>query len=120
MSAPDPTQLAAPNVRYPRIIGANGPKMLALSAQLADGAMPAMVPPEFTAAARRSLGPGKLLVVLIDVSSAEGNSVAVTETFRVHRAAGADHVVAGLPIGTDFTTGVDLLEAVAPALTAVS
>jgi probable F420-dependent oxidoreductase len=58
-----PTQLPAPDVAYPRIIGANGPKMLALAGELADGAMPALVPPEFTAQARQLLGPDKLLVV---------------------------------------------------------
>jgi probable F420-dependent oxidoreductase len=61
MSAP--TQLPAPDVIYPKIIGANGPKMLALAGEIADGAMPAMVPPEFTAQARQVLGPDKLLVV---------------------------------------------------------
>jgi hypothetical protein len=35
---------------------------------------------------------------------------------REHLAAGADHVLAGLPIGTDFTAGVDQLEQLAPAL----
>jgi probable F420-dependent oxidoreductase len=58
-----PTQLPAPDVAYPKIIGANGPRMLALAGQLADGAMPAMAPPEFTAQARQLLGPDKLLVV---------------------------------------------------------
>jgi probable F420-dependent oxidoreductase len=58
-----PTQLPAPDVAYPKIIGANGPKMLALSGEIADGAMPAMVPPVFTAQARQLLGPDKLLVV---------------------------------------------------------
>ena len=57
-----PTQLPAPGVAYPRIIGANGPKMLALSGEIADGAMPVMAPPEFTAKARQLLGPDKLLV----------------------------------------------------------
>jgi probable F420-dependent oxidoreductase len=61
MSAP--TQLPAPDVAYPKIIGANGPKMLALAGEIADGAIPAMVPPAFTAQARRVLGPDKLLVV---------------------------------------------------------
>jgi alkanesulfonate monooxygenase SsuD/methylene tetrahydromethanopterin reductase-like flavin-dependent oxidoreductase (luciferase family) len=56
-----PTQLPAPDVAYPKIIGANGPKMLALSGEIADGALPAMAPPEFTAQARQLLGPGKLL-----------------------------------------------------------
>jgi probable F420-dependent oxidoreductase len=58
-----PTQLPAPDVAYPKVIGANGPRMLALSGEIADGAIPAMVPPEFTAQARQLLGPDKLLVV---------------------------------------------------------
>jgi len=58
-----PAQLPAPDVAYPRIIGANGPKMLALAAEIADGAIPAMAPPEFTAQARQLIGPAKLLVV---------------------------------------------------------
>lgn len=64
-----PTQLPAPDVAYPKIIGANGPKMLALSGEIADGAMPAMVPPEFTAQARQVLGPDKLLVVGLAVAA---------------------------------------------------
>jgi probable F420-dependent oxidoreductase len=63
------TQLPAPDVAYPRIIGANGPKMLALSGEIADGAMPAMVPPAFTAQARQLLGPDKLLVVGLAVAA---------------------------------------------------
>jgi probable F420-dependent oxidoreductase len=62
-----PTQLPAPDVAYPKIIGANGPKMLALSGEIADGALPAMTPPEFTAQARQLLGPDKLLVVGLGV-----------------------------------------------------
>src|ERR1700729_2515049 len=58
-----PTQLPAPDVAYPKVIGANGPRMLALGGELADGAMPAMVPPEFTAHARPQLGPDKVLGV---------------------------------------------------------
>jgi probable F420-dependent oxidoreductase len=64
-----PTQLPAPDVAYPKILGANGPKMLALSGEIADGAMPAMVPPEFTAQARQVLGPDKLLVVGLAVAA---------------------------------------------------
>jgi probable F420-dependent oxidoreductase len=67
MSAP--TQLPAPDAAYPTIIGANGPKMLALSGEIADGAMPAMVPPAFTAQARQLLGPDKLLVVGLAVAA---------------------------------------------------
>ena len=43
--------------------------MLALSGEIADGAMPAMVPPEFTAQARQVLGPDKLLVVGLAVAA---------------------------------------------------
>lgn len=119
MDTPDASQLPAPTVPVPRIVGANGPKMLALAAQHADGAMPAMVTPEVTAAARLALGPDKLLVVLADASATQGNVDEVTASVRAHLAAGADHVVAGLPMGTDFTTGVDRLLSIAPTLIAV-
>jgi probable F420-dependent oxidoreductase len=45
------------------VLAALGPKMLALSAELADGAHPYNVPPEHTRQARRILGAGKLLCV---------------------------------------------------------
>ena len=57
----------APDVAYPRIIAANGPKMLALAAEIADGAQPAGLPAAFTAEARALLGPDKLLVVGLTV-----------------------------------------------------
>jgi probable F420-dependent oxidoreductase len=63
-----PTWPPAPEAPYPRIIAANGPKMLALSAEIAHGAFPAMLPPEFTAQARQVLGPDKLLVVGLTVA----------------------------------------------------
>ncbi|MEU4225622.1 LLM class flavin-dependent oxidoreductase [Nonomuraea sp. NPDC026600] len=62
-----PTSPPAPDVAYPRIIAANGPKMLALAGEIADGALPAGGPPEFTAQARQVLGPDKLLVVGLSV-----------------------------------------------------
>jgi probable F420-dependent oxidoreductase len=62
-----PTSPPAPDAAYPRIIAANGPKMLALAGEIFDGAVPAMVPPEFTAQARQLLGPDKLLVVGLSV-----------------------------------------------------
>jgi probable F420-dependent oxidoreductase len=62
-----PTWPPAPDAAYPRIVAANGPKMLALAAEIADGALPAGVPPEFTAQARQVLGPDKLLVVGLSV-----------------------------------------------------
>jgi probable F420-dependent oxidoreductase len=57
----------APEAAYPRIIAANGPKMLALAGEIADGALPAGLPPEYTAEAREVLGPDKLLVVGLSV-----------------------------------------------------
>lgn len=45
------------------VLAALGPKMLALSAELADGAHPYNVPPEHTRQAREILGAGKLLCV---------------------------------------------------------
>lgn len=46
-----------------RVIAALGPKMLELSAELADGAHPYFVPVEHTAVAREAIGPDKLLAV---------------------------------------------------------
>ena len=111
-----PTQLPAPEVAYPRITGVNGPKMLALAGEIADGALPASQPPEFTGQARQVLGPDKLLVIFMHASTEQGDASAITAKVREHVAAGADHVMVGLPIGTDFTVGVDCLEQLAPAL----
>ena len=49
----------------------------------------------------------------------QGDASAITAQVREHIAAGADHVIAGLPIGTDFTGGVDYLAQLAPALAEV-
>jgi len=111
-----PTQLPAPDVAYPRIIGANGPKMLALAGEITDGAMPALQPPAFTAQARQVLGPNKLLAVFMHANLEQGDAAAIAATVREHLAAGADHVMAGAPIGTDFAVGVDRLEQLAPVL----
>jgi probable F420-dependent oxidoreductase len=46
-----------------RVLAALGPKMLALSAELADGAHPYFVPVEHTVMAREAIGPDKLLAV---------------------------------------------------------
>ena len=107
---------AAPDVAYPRIIGANGPKMLALAGELTDGALPALKPPEFTAQARQALGPDKLLVIFMHATIEQDDASAIMATVREHLAAGADHVLLGQPIGTDFTVGVSHLEQLAPAL----
>jgi len=56
-----------PAADYPRIVAANGPKMLELAAETADGALPAGLPADYTAQARRILGPDKLLVVGLSV-----------------------------------------------------
>jgi probable F420-dependent oxidoreductase len=62
-----PTWPPAPDGVYPRVIAANGPKMVALAREIADGAMPAGLPATFTAQAREVLGPDKLLVVGLSV-----------------------------------------------------
>jgi probable F420-dependent oxidoreductase len=161
-----PTWPPAPDAAYPRIIAANGPKMLALAAEKADGAMPAGMPAEFTAQARRALGPDKLLVVgmsvivdadadrakataredvsnrlgapsfaarmtqlgysagdIADVSDrlvsalvAHGDPAVIAACVRELLAAGADHVVLLLPMGSDFATGVQQFDRLAPAL----
>ena len=61
MTAPTMTQAVAAS--YPRIVAANGPKMIELAAELADGVLPAGLPPAFTARLRATLGPDKLVVV---------------------------------------------------------
>jgi probable F420-dependent oxidoreductase len=165
-----PTWPPAPDVAYPRIIAANGPKMLALAGEIADGALPAMLPPEVTAQARQALGPDKLLVVglsvvadsdrdrakatarekvsdmlgrpsyaaaiarlgysdqelaevddrLVNAIVGLGAPAAIAAKVREHLVAGADHVTLMLPIGGDFTEGVDELEQLAPALADVT
>jgi probable F420-dependent oxidoreductase len=62
-----PTMTPAPESAYPRIVAANGPKMIALAGEMADGVLPAGLPPAFTAQVRKALGPGKLLVVGLSV-----------------------------------------------------
>ena len=51
-----------PEPTAPRVLAALGPKMLELARDRADGAHTYFVPPEHTARARETLGPGKLLV----------------------------------------------------------
>lgn len=48
---------------HPVMVAALGPRMLELSADLADGALPYLTLPEHTAQARQILGPDKALVV---------------------------------------------------------
>jgi probable F420-dependent oxidoreductase len=116
-----PAQPPAPDAAYPRIIAANGPKMLALAGEIADGAIPAMQPPEFTAQARQVLGPDKLLVAGLRVAAGPyGDPATMAARVREHLAAGADHVTLMLPIGTDYAAGVDQLEQLAPVLAGVT
>jgi probable F420-dependent oxidoreductase len=165
-----PTWPQAPDAAYPRIIAANGPKMLALAGEIADGAMPAGLPATFTAQAREALGPDKLLVVglsvipdadadqakaaaresvsgrlaapsyaariaglgysaqeiaevsdrLVDAIVAHGDSTAIAVKVREHLLAGADHVTLLMPIGREFSAGIDQLEQLAPALAELS
>jgi len=56
-----PVQVKAPKRQV--VLAALGPKMLALSAELADGALPYNVTPEHTARARGIMGPGKAIYV---------------------------------------------------------
>ncbi|WP_329224236.1 TIGR03620 family F420-dependent LLM class oxidoreductase [Streptomyces canus] len=65
MEAPPLTIAPPPDAQYPRLLAAVGPKMLALAGERADGALPAAVPPEQIAAARKTLGPDKLLIQML-------------------------------------------------------
>jgi probable F420-dependent oxidoreductase len=62
------------------VVAALGPRMLALSAELADGAHPYNTAPEHTAKARSILGPGKLLCpevwVLLETDGAKARAAA--------------------------------------------
>lgn len=110
----EPAWPPAPDAAYARIIAANGPKMLALAADIADGAFPAGMAAEFTTQARSTLGPDKLLVVGL---SLDPDPVAISDSASEHLRAGADHVAILPALGGDFATGIDQLEQIAPALT---
>ncbi|MEU8346730.1 probable F420-dependent oxidoreductase, MSMEG_4141 family [Actinomadura meyerae] len=56
-----------PEVPFPRLVAALGPKMQGLARDQADGALPAAMPVEHTRATRERLGPDKLLIVFISV-----------------------------------------------------
>jgi probable F420-dependent oxidoreductase len=113
-----PGQLPYPDVRYPRIIAANGPKMIALAGEMADGALPATPTLDFTAQARQLLGPGKLLVVFMHAAIGPDAAEAAAKVHE-YLDAGADHVTVGLPIGSDYAAGVDHLEQLAPVLAGI-
>jgi probable F420-dependent oxidoreductase len=64
----------------PTILAALGPRMMALAAEITDGAHPYNTTPEHTAEARRILGPGKLLCpevwVLLESDAAKARAAA--------------------------------------------
>ncbi|EOD67682.1 TIGR03620 family F420-dependent LLM class oxidoreductase [Amycolatopsis vancoresmycina] len=63
LSEMDATEAENPSpVAFPRVLAAVGPKMLALSRDLADGAHPFAQPVSHTPYAREILGPDKLLI----------------------------------------------------------
>lgn len=62
LDARDPVVADAAPAR-PRMVAALGPRMLELSAELADGALPYLTLPAHTAQAREILGPDRALVV---------------------------------------------------------
>ncbi len=72
-----------PAAKPSRVIAALGPKMLALSAEAADGAHPYFVPVEHTVVAREAIGPDKLLateqMVVLDT-----DPTTARETARAH------------------------------------
>jgi len=75
--------LAPPPSAAPRtVLAALGPKMLALAAEMTDGAHPYCVTPEHVAQARRILGTGKLLcpelMVLLESDPAKARAAART------------------------------------------
>ena len=97
--------------RYPRILGAMGPGMLALAKAATDGALPAGGSPSQTAEARGVLGEQKLLIVYADITG-ENPAAAI----RAHLDAGADQVIAGGSLGADFPAHIERLLRLAPEL----
>jgi probable F420-dependent oxidoreductase len=76
-------ELPSPDVAYPRVLAAVGPKMLELAAELTDGAHPFVQPVDHTAMAREILGPDKLLIpqqpVLLTSDRSEGLAAAAAK-----------------------------------------
>jgi probable F420-dependent oxidoreductase len=73
-----PYQAPPPSQPPSTVLAALGPRMLALAAEMTDGAHPYCVTPEHTAQARRILGPGKLLcpelMVLLETDAAKARA----------------------------------------------
>ena len=110
-----PGFVPAPEAGYPRIIAANGPRMLALAGEVADGAIPAGLPPEYTARARQVLGPDKLLVVgLSFIGGANRDETRAAARARVVGAPGSGEARAALL--ADLGYAPDDIEAVSDSL----
>jgi probable F420-dependent oxidoreductase len=75
-----PYQAPPPSAAPRTVLAALGPKMLALAAEMTDGAHPYCVTPEHIAQARPILGPGKLLcpelMVLLETDAAKARAAA--------------------------------------------
>ena len=108
----EPPMMPGPSAAYPRLLGAMGPKMLALAAETTDGAYPAGQDPAFITEARRVLGRDKILVSGISVEI-DTKADAVAEVVGAHLAAGADHVTLLPSTGEDFMADVDRLAGLA-------
>ncbi|MEU7811444.1 LLM class flavin-dependent oxidoreductase [Pseudonocardia sp. NPDC049154] len=67
---------------YAAILAANGARMLDVAREAADGAIPTVQPPAFTAEARAVLGPEKILVVGLPVVLDEDRDAARAEARR--------------------------------------
>jgi probable F420-dependent oxidoreductase len=61
---------------FPRLVGANGPRMLSVAARCGDGAVPSVVPPAYVRHAREVLGPDKLLAVAVPLIGESNREVA--------------------------------------------
>lgn len=81
-----PFTALGPAGRPPRILAALGPKMLALSAEKADGAHPYFAPPEHTAIAREIMGPDKFLapeqMLVLDTDPTRARDLARSQMAR--------------------------------------
>ncbi|MBO1768288.1 LLM class flavin-dependent oxidoreductase [Allobranchiibius sp. GilTou38] len=99
---------------YPMLLAANGPRMTAVAAELADGALPAGQSPQFTAQVRDQIGADRLLIVYVPVG--ESGPDELNDAISQHRAMGADHVVVGTPYDADFEAAARRLADLAPAL----
>jgi probable F420-dependent oxidoreductase len=82
-----PSFAAEPSSPPERVLAALGPRMLALAAAQTRGAHPYLVPPEHTAQARATLGPGPLLapeqMVVLDTDPDRARAVA-RDSLRIY------------------------------------